>query len=44
MKRLSENQEERGLLREIHAYWASNTVTTEELYKHLCAYFIKECS
>ena len=35
VKSFSENQEERGLLREIHAYWASNIITTEDLYKHL---------
>ena len=35
IKHFSENQEERGLIREIHAYWASNSVTTEELYQHL---------
>ena len=35
MKHFSENQEERGLIREIHAYWASNSITTEDLYQHL---------
>ena len=35
MKHFAENQEERGVLREIHAYWASNSITTEDLYKHL---------